>query len=60
MKTQLKDKKQILRRKKAYLNLFKHLSLPTPKNLNFPDNEIQTGHNYLNEKIQYDPENTET
>jgi len=35
-----KNKKQILRRKKAYLNLFKHLSLPVPKNFNLPDNEM--------------------
>jgi LmbE family N-acetylglucosaminyl deacetylase len=35
-----KDKKQILRRRKAYLNLFKHLSLPVPKNFNLPDNEM--------------------
>ena len=34
------DKKQILRRRKACLNLFKHLSLPIPKNFNFPDNEM--------------------
>ena len=35
-----KNKKQILRRRKAYLNLFKHLSLPAPKNFNLPDNEM--------------------
>ena len=35
-----KDKKQILRRKKACLNLFKYLSLPTPKIYNFPDNQM--------------------
>ena len=34
------DKKQITRRQKACLNLFKHLSLPTPANLNFPDNQM--------------------
>jgi len=35
-----KDKKQILRRRRACLNLFKHLSLPVPTNFNFPDNEM--------------------
>ena len=35
-----KDKKQVLRRRKAYINLFKYLSLPVPKNLNLPDNEM--------------------
>ena len=34
------NKKQILRRRKACLNLFKHLSLPIPKNFNFPDNAM--------------------
>jgi len=34
------DKKQILRRRKACLNLFKHLSLPTPTIYNFPDNQM--------------------
>ena len=35
-----KDKKQILRRKKACLKLFKYLSLPAPTIFNFPDNEM--------------------
>ena len=35
-----KDKKQILRRKKSYQNLFKYLSLPEPTNLDLPDNEM--------------------
>ena len=34
------NKKQILKRRKACLNLFKHLSLPIPKNFNFPDNAM--------------------
>ena len=34
------NKKQILRRRKACLNLFKYLSLPIPKNFNFPDNAM--------------------
>ena len=34
------NKKQILRRRKACLSLFKHLSLPIPKNFNFPDNAM--------------------
>jgi len=34
------DKQQILRRRKACLNLFKHLNLPIPKIFNFPDNEM--------------------
>jgi len=34
------DKKKILRRRKACLNLFKHLSLPAPTIYNFPDNEM--------------------
>jgi len=34
------DKEQILRRRKACLNLFKHLSLPTPTIYNFPDNQM--------------------
>ncbi len=34
------DKKQILRRKKACLNLFKYLSLPAPTINNFPDNQM--------------------
>lgn len=35
-----KNKKQILRRKIACQNLFKHLSLPKPKIFNFPDNQM--------------------
>lgn len=35
-----RDKKQILRRRNASINLFKYLSLPVPKNLNLPDNEM--------------------
>jgi len=34
------DKKKISKRRKACLNLFKHLSLPVPKNFNFPDNQM--------------------
>tara|TARA_A100001015_G_scaffold167124_1_gene185791 strand:- start:135 stop:803 length:669 start_codon:yes stop_codon:yes gene_type:complete len=34
------DKKEIIRRKKACLNLFKYLSLPPPIICNFPDNQM--------------------
>jgi LmbE family N-acetylglucosaminyl deacetylase len=35
-----KDKKQISRRRKACLDLFKYLSLPVPTIYDFPDNEM--------------------
>ena len=35
-----KDKHQVLRRRKACLDLFKHLTLPVPKIFDFPDNEM--------------------
>ena len=34
------NKKDIIKRKKACLNLFKYLSLPTPAFFNFPDNQM--------------------
>ena len=34
------DKKQILKRRKSCLNLFKYLSLPAPIICNFPDNQM--------------------
>ena len=35
-----KNNKKFLKRKKAYEDLFKYLSLPLPNNLNFPDNQM--------------------
>lgn len=39
-----KNKKQILRRRKSCLDLFKYLSLPPPTICNFPDNQMDKIH----------------